>query len=378
MADKRRAGFTLLEMMIVLAVVSVAVALLYTPMVNGLIMVNRENTLMNMFRTGDITMSRLASLLQPAVLPIPTKDPEAINSKNSGVKPYRDIINSNRGFKAFGKDWRDIMLAGTDFLPFCVPTMYRDTESAVDVNGLPVLGVTMPDGERVISATYRETINADGQKQFDLNNTNIHPALANLNPTFYGLITPLPDPIEIHHNRYRERLSFPATSNRGFGVIRFVPNRVNDEPEILEEADLEFDLNQNGTQTDVFARGRLVVTYAGSTSDSSPAGMRSAQTEFPLGNQSILLQLNTDAADYIPMFRLVGGFTKENSPAGTKWNETTPQSGDTYILLVRLLLFDYTTQQGTVMATGSTRKDGRQFITRQFQSFIEMRNMSLE
>lgn len=375
MADTRRAGFTVLEMMIVVALASLLVALLYTPMVNGLIMVNRENTLMNMFRTGDTAMSRLASILQPAVLPMPT-NASGVNNNNSGTttKPYQRVINSERGFWTNGRAWRNTLLEGTDFLPFCVPTMYKETGSAVDTTGLPVLGITMPNGNREISATYREITTDDDKFLFDLNNRNIHPALAALNPSAFGLdVNTRPDTVAITHARYSERLAFPANSNTGYGVIRFVPELVDGQPVVLNEATLNYDLNQNGTQTDTFARGRLVVTYA---NDGTDTNIRNVQTEFPLGNQSILLQLNTAAPGYVPMFRLVGGFTGNNSPSGTKWNEANLPSGNTYVLLVRLLLFDSITQQGTVMATG--RQDGRQFITRQFQTFIEMRNMSLE
>ena len=142
----------------------------------------------------------------------------------------------------------------------------------------------------------------------------------------------------------------------------------------LSEATLGFDLNQDGTLADTFAQGTLVIDYA--NNGSSP-DINNVQSQFPLGNQSILLQLNTDAASYVPIFKLVGGFTGNNSPSGTAWDETIATRGNTYVLLVRLLLFDFTTQRGTVMATGQAQT-GRHFITRQFQTFIEMRNMTLE
>ena len=188
MKDKRRAGFTLLEVMIAAALAALLVALLYTPMVNGLIMVNRENTLMNMFRTGDTVMSRLAANLQQAILPIPIG--AAVDNNNSSAntsKPYQRVINSTgRGFWGNGRFWRTVMLNGTDFLPFCTPTTYGDTNSAVDSDGLPVLGITMPTGDQVISATYTETAD-DGELQFTLDGGNIHPALADLAPMNFDI-----------------------------------------------------------------------------------------------------------------------------------------------------------------------------------------------
>jgi prepilin-type N-terminal cleavage/methylation domain-containing protein len=317
----RKAGFTLIEVTIAAALASLVVALTCVPMMNGLAMAQRENTVMNMFRTGDITMTRLASLLQPAVLP--------------------------------AGEWRGVLRGGTDFLPFCTPVPYGDTGSEVDADGRPVLGITMPGGGRVISAAHAKTTLDNGEVRFRLDppGSGVHPDLAALDPAFFGLGSGARPDVE-NGARFAARLAFPEGGTRGFGVVRFVPDKENGRPAVLREKDLlgpgaDFDLNRDGTTNDVFARGALFIDYA----NDGTADLRSVQSVFPLTGRSVLLQLNTDSPGYVPLFRLVG------APSGAGADG----------ILVSLLLFDHATQRGK-----------KQFLTRQFQTFIEMRNPGLE
>ena len=383
--DKRKAGFTVLEVTIVAALAALLVALLYTPMADGIVMVQRENTVLNMFRTGDILMSRLTSYLQPAILPIPTDARAAANnSPSNSPNLYKRVINSDRGFLKNGRAWRRILLEGTDFLPFCTPVKYHLTETMVDSEGLPILGITEPSGQELRSAVYFNdgSLSNAGIRHITLQSSflgerNIHPALAGLHPSDYGFGAAPQTTTSLAAPRFADPLNFVYRGvtderlMRGFAVIRFLPLREGGTPVTLSEAALNFDLNQDGTLDDTFARGSLVINHGWVT------GYAPLQVKFPgVPDGMVLLQLNTQDPGYVPMFKLVGGFTGGNSPAGVSWTERDLPSGEATTLLVRLLLFDATTQQGTVMATG--RRDGRQFITRQFQTTIELRNMTLE
>ncbi len=383
------AGFTVIELTLVAALAAVVAFLAYTPIVNGLILTQRESTLMGMFSAGDAVATRLATLLQPAVIPVAA----------AGTR-YGEV----------GDKWRAALAAGTDVLPFCTPVLGRDPasklspvnspdapeksiNSMVDDAGVPYLGIVLPggamDGEWVPSVdasgkgvdtnkdgTYDP--NTDGRYTFrsvldmvrypkdaaDWETGGRNGDLARLEPGFFGFPNPTPATIKETHTRFAARLVFPEKSQRGFAVIRFVPDTLRTgSPEVLEEKDLlgpgaGFDLDGDGEATDSFLRGRLVLEYA--NNNSSYEESRNVQVEFPLGRQSILLQLNTDDDEtYAPIFQLV---EDENGNAVR------------HLLRVRLLLFDELMQRRTAMATG--RRDGRQFLTRRVETVIELRNMS--
>jgi prepilin-type N-terminal cleavage/methylation domain-containing protein len=377
----RRAGFTLVEVLIVITLVLIAGGLLYQPLVNGIAAAKRERTLMNMFRDGDMLMSRLTTYLQPAVLPIPV----TAGSVPAASSKYRRYINSmDKGFMRYGRAWRDIMREGADFLPFCVPTKSLLNDSPVDSDGLPILGIIDSVGRPVQSAVYSlggRTSSEDGERFFSLEaapaagmSNNLHPALAGLDPADYGLGGALPAEISPGEPRFAEDLSLAyhgftdARHKRGFGVVRFVTFLRDGAPVILKEADINFDINHDGVMNDTFVRGSLHVTLVESETEAP-------HSRFAVPDGSVLLQLNTQDPGYVPLFQLVGGYGEHgNSPSGAQWDGTTPSGGDTYALLIRFLLFDET-QDRTIWSTVSNR---RQYLTRQFQTSIELRNMSLE
>lgn len=351
---RRKNGFTVIEMCIVAGLAAVVAYIAYTPVVNGMIMTQRERTLMSMFATGDAVTTRLTTLLQPAVIP---------------------AIAPNRGnpLAGVGDRWTDVLRAGTDFLPFCTPVPARrnppdpnnpaaDTGNPVDGNGNPVLGIVRPGGtvtgswddptstwvvSNISSLISRPSRIGDG----------VHSDLAALNPGFFGFSDSLPTTIDTTEARFADRLVFPPTGRRGYAVIRFVPDRLGGGPQTLDEAAMGLDLDGDGNQNDSFLRGRLVLEYANTGIQSEET--RNVQFEFPLSGQSVLLQLNTtDDETYAPIFQLA----EDNRGEVVR-----------HALRVRLLLFDEVGQRSTPMATGGI--GGRQFLTRRVETTIEMRNM---
>ncbi len=330
-----KTGFTIIEVTIVAALAAIAAFLAYSPVVNSIIVTQREGTLMSMFSTGDGVLTNLTTLLQPAVIP-------AI-----------DTSDRSNPLRAIGDAWREVLVAGTDFLPFSMPVP-KETGSTVDASGRPVLGVTLPGG-----TSYRNDIdkNEDYRQpeilRSYLSADGAYTPLATLKPSDFDISSTPPKMSDIKTGkRFASRLTFDKNQN-GFAVIRFLPDRRSidttskdtskNTPAIIKEKDLEFDLDGDGEWDDSFVRGTLAIEYAYNGT--------SIQTEFPLGRQSILLQVDA-GKDYTPIFKL---------------DDTR------YVLSVHLLLFDELTQRRTVMATG--RKDGRQFIARRFETAIELRNM---
>lgn len=364
MKKKRRAGFTLIEVIVAGALAAIFMVMLFPPMVQGLTMAMRERSRLKMFQDGDMLMNNLNSVLQAAVLPVVT-DPSAVANNTpatiSGTPTFRELINSTQGFWTNGRDWRTQLLAGTDFIPFCIPVFFENTGSRLDSNMVPVLGIDLPDGTHMVAANY--TI-ANAGKEFYLN-SNIHPELAALNPAAFGVSSG--GAIDVASDaRFAQPLAFPGGSNAAYAVIRFLPTMGEDgAPVILRETDLRFDLNEDGNIADTFALGSIQLVYA-----SGDGNGIITQSLSPVG---VLMQLNTDAASYTPLFQLVGGFGANNSPSGLQWNGASSASNDSYTLLVRMLLFD---RYGQTSVLGFNT-GGKPYLAYKFQSFITLRNQAL-
>lgn len=375
-----RKGFTLLETMIVIAVASIFVALVLPPIVNSLIVVQREATMLNMFRAADQAMAIISTSLRPAVLPMVT-DKTMCDSGSTGTtivpdtKGFRYAINTDRGFRQHGCEWRRIFTQGSSFLPFAIPVHLGTTQNSSDIDGLPFLGMIAPTSSgnaKIMGTDYETVTTANGTAYQPVKYPaaggarTLHRALYSLNPTSFGSNL-RGDPNNLNYRIYDETLTFPGT-NDGYAVIRFVPLREGGVVRELDEAVLDVDLNDDGTKADSFAIGSIEIVYFDPSAPASGPFPKRIVTP-PM----VLLQLNTGADSYVPMFRLVSWGDPNRSPGQITWTPTPTLSRNGYTLLVNLLLFDHYSQQGNALAF---ERAGRPYLVRRFESMVELRNMS--
>ncbi len=408
-------GFTLLEMMIVVGLLSIFTVMVVPPVINALTLVNRESAILRMDRDGHMAMNLISSHLRPSVLPIVTRAPSdftpqaKINSwarENDSIS-FQDVLNSAVGFGPNGQAWLDVLQNGTDFLPFTqpVPFLYTANEatlttagntslSTLDSNDLPQLGIrdftyqqldgepgaisnagtyvvvdeTLPDG----TVVPRRYLRANDQFQ------PIHPFLQNLTPQSFGLNpNGLPATISLANPRFDQDLNLPNNANAAYGIIRFVPYRdaANPNGMTLDEATLGpmkgdgsgptgLDIDGNGTAADTFALGRLEILYLNRQRGTNTTNVISRTA----ASSTVLLRLNTvsqtgngtNPDPYPAMFRL-----RTPRTAGGNRNPS-------YAIDIDLLLMDDLRQQRSVLSFNKAVP----FIVRRYQSTVELRNLT--
>ncbi|MCL2000601.1 MAG: type II secretion system GspH family protein [Planctomycetes bacterium] len=391
MGNVKRLGFTVLEMMIVIAVMSVFAALTFPPLINSLRLVGRETAILNMDQAANRALNTVTASLRQAILPVKVNDFDnhEVTVSNaailSDVREYIDdsqistlalsrfMNNSAVGFGRWGKAWLDILERGSDFLPFTVPVpfIYDDGISSVttlDSSMMSQLGIFTRGGDTTNSAvdywvrptsvvTVSGSVDTRSRLLWDMNISaaalgindilSIHPFLGTLNPADLGLNASGPPALlDLAAARYRNVLTLPGGSDQAYCVVRFVPFRDgNGNPHIITEMD-GFDLNEDGRTTDSYALGHIEIAYF-------PIAGNGPAHRLMASSNTVLLQLNTDSPAYQPLFSL------------------RRQRAGGYVIDITMLMCDGLTQQSNVIAFDRTVP----FIVRRYSSSVELRNM---
>ncbi len=398
MKETSRRGFTLIEIVITIAIFSVFVAFTIPPLVAAIRVAGHETSLLRMDQDAHRAMNGITTHLRGAILPIitdPDTPPEYTSQAtldryhssayaNDSV-PFQNMINSSQGFRQFGPAWRRLLLldnnppryggsavAGSDFIPFTIPVPYiypatgLSSVDSLDSNSLPQLGIRGLDGTVYNAAVYNEvndvfegkpTIrrylpNADGA---------LHPFISGLNPTALGLTPGVRQDIAIGANRFGTQLNLPAGANYALGAIRFVPYLEGGQPYIVTERQ-DYDLNDDNDTVDQYALGRIEVVYCIGSAN-NPREVRR-----PISANSVLLQLNAATqANYQPLFQL------RVQPRDDPTNPPKVSRQTSLVLDINLLMCDELNQRRNPDFTKAVK-----YLTRRYRTSVELRNMSLE
>ena len=341
-------GFTLVELMIVMAVVSIIVAMIGATVINSMRVSEQERTLIEMDTNATTALNGLSAVLRRGVLPIATG-----SSSTSG---FQGAVNDKtRGFGRNGKAWAKQLQYGSDLLVFTIPIDADGDGDTLDADFLPELGITNVLGQAIPAASYTSAGKLSG---------NLNPSLAEMEPDDFGLNTNATD-IDLTGMRFADSFEFPtAGTSPAYGVIRFVPMREHGQPIIMDEKVMKWDINEDDDSDDKFVVGHLEVCYPGRSNAFK------AERKY-LSRSSVLLQLNRDGDGWEPLFRLSRykeGDKSENMDSMTG----TPSAGD-FTLHVKLLLCDRIGQRGQPVAFNSRLP----FLARKFDRVIVLRNMSI-
>jgi prepilin-type N-terminal cleavage/methylation domain-containing protein len=241
MKNGKRQGFTLLELVVVIAILAVFIPLTFPPLISALQVVGLESAMLNMDQSANRALNAVTAELRPAILPI------NINNKNDDDVTVSDTLlvskiqghldemlsppsldqfmnNAAAGFGVNGTDWLDVLEKGTDFLPFTIPVAldYGDGTSSVttiDSAMLPQLGILIGDTPLSAANYAVETITtvdgAESRTRYLWPNSvggigdvrPIHPSLAALDPgdlDFDG-----GDTVDLSSSRFAENLTLP-------------------------------------------------------------------------------------------------------------------------------------------------------------------------
>jgi len=346
-----RRGATLLEVLIVVAVVAVLFLFAFTAVNNSLRIVQLEGTDLEMGRSANRALGEIATALRPAILPIPIAGSDAALSDFA-----RDVLNSStQGFDGpNGQFWRDALRVGTDCIAFAVPV--EQNNSILDADGFPKLGILI-GGVPEVSAAYT----GDGRLA-----GHVHPALAALNPAALGVTRTRAD-VDPAAPRFADNLAFPAGA-RGYAVIRFVPYRRDGQVVILREDDfdggLSFDFNQDGDRTDSFLLGRIEIAYP-----PDPARPNAVRREIITSGQTVLLQMNANDPGWTPLFQLVRYRPGEASANADAFNSAAV--GGDYAIRISLLMCDNLGQQDP-----ASFREQLPGMVRRFETNVQLRNMA--
>ena len=346
-SGKSQRGFTLLEIMIVLAVAMILFGMVGSTVINTIRVSEQEKTLLEMDTNAAQTLNGMSAILRAGVAPITTG-----SSDTSG---FQGVMNDKaRGFGKNGKAWASLLQKGTDCLAFTVPVDADGDGDRLDADFLPELGIENVLGQVVPGGTYTGAGKLAG---------NVNASLAEIDPGDFGLNAGATD-IDLTAMRFADDFEFPTgAADPAYGVIRFVPVKDGGDYIILDESQMNRDLNENGDTDDKFVLGSIVACYPG-RADPYKSDRRY------LSKASVLLQLNRDGDGWEPLFRLSrykeGDASENMDTIGGK-----PAAGD-FTLHVKLLLCDNIGQRNPTAFNRILP-----FLARKYDRVIVLRNMAI-
>lgn len=352
-------GFTVIEMMVVIAVASVFFVMAHSAITGVVQLVVMESSVLDMDRGANQALQEVADALRPAVLPIYIEGDEV--SLNTFGKEV--LASASQGFNTtYGRQWRDALQAGTDIIAFTVPVDYGGDDDTLDADLYLELGAVLPSGAEEFGAIY--DVRKDNKNY--LNGAPVNKYLRELNPRGdLDISDKLADLAKGSlPARFAADFTFPAKADQGYAIARFVPHYTNGVPMTISEADLfpdgprparSYDLNGDGDTADSFLVGSMEFVYS--------------NTRYPISGPDVLLQMNQTDPNYVPIFKLIrfqAGDASTNSADGF---DPTVAEGE-FGLLIRLLMLDRIGQDDAIFQQGKATA-----IVRLFETTVKLRNM---
>lgn len=358
MGTKKRKGFTLIEMMVVIAVASIFFIMANTTISGVIRTVVMESSVLDMDRDANQALQELADAIRPAILPIAIDGDEV--SLNRFAKEV--LASPTQGFNTpLGRDWRDALQRGTDCVAFTVPVDYGADGDTLDADLFLELGAVLPSGAEEFGAAYRVVDDKN-----TLNGATVNQYLRKLDPredldipAKYNDLTTGSLP-----GRFAANFTFPQHAEQGYVVARFVPHYTNGSPMTINEANLfsnsggpvrPYDLNGDGDTGDSFLVGSMEFVYS--------------NTRYPISGPDVLLQMNQTDSNYVPIFKLIRFQTGDASPNSADGFDPAATEGE-FGLLIRLLMLDRIGQEDAAFQQGKATA-----IVRLFETTVKLRNM---
>lgn len=333
---RRKNGFTLVEIVITMAVLAIVVTLAGSVILDTMRMVSREEAVLQMDQDANRIMETVRLTLRGAYIPV------AVNPLDLG----RKAAIEGTSLAANVQIWRQVLATGTDLIVFLVPldaggagdTVYGSSQANMRL----ILGVETPENSAAVpNGQYEATDAAD-----NLGNLG----LVDLDPVAHlGLASDNAGAIDITAARFAHPFVYPPTPGgrrHVYGVIRFAPTRQGNATVALNEATIGQDLNGDGDETDQFVLGHMEIVYPNS------AGGVFTQA---ISTESVLLQVNRDDVPQDSIFQLW--------PVGTGGNN----------IKMHLLLCNFLGQQDPL----AFKQGGFQFITRTFETQLKTQLMAI-
>lgn len=326
------AGVSLLEMMVVVAVMAMFAVILYMTMMGTMKVVADEDRTLTLDQQANVALQEISALMRQAVLPI------ALNASEKGDKKYFELIDdAANGFgNANCRNWRTALMNGMDSVAFQVPVDAQgDGDCLDDVNHLE-LGQRTPL-RSALSGAYTNSV-TDG---FRIDANLPLSALSALDPNRLNAVA-----IESRENvDFATEPTIQATgvawpNFTAFTVIRYVMELEGGVPIVIRESDLNEDLDGDGLRNGEFHIGRLQLVYSGGRQNVLPdtGGDPVATNGVPQITQDLTgsyILRKTDRST--PIFRLV----RYNS-SDIQGNGIIDASSNQGVvaLQVRVLMFD--------------------------------------
>lgn len=359
MYTRARRGFTLIEVTITAALAATLAVLVFTAFVSIMRVVAIDQSLLTMDRSADNALNRIADNLRTAILPI---------TYANASTPLQTALNDRTtGFRRYGRLWRDILQEGSDCLAFTTPADFGDDRDFVDADMLLELGIVLPSGVHVPVGQYDNPVD-----NHLLPGGSLHPFLARLDPRQdLGLTRGLGE-LDLSAPRFDRTFTFNNDMDAGYCIIRFVPFFENDAPYVLRERTLGRDINEDDDTTDEFALGGLEFVYPNVVRDEETMtySREGEPIVIPITGPNVLLQLNQDDPQFVPIFKLVSYRDRQNSANLETFDESL-RDGD-YAILVRLLLCDQQTQSANPLVFNLNVPP---IVTRQYETVVKLRNI---
>lgn len=366
-------GFTLVEVMVAVAVLAIFAVIVYSTMIGTMRVVALEDTVLTMDQQANRALQEAAVQLRTAILPYKPNQQTLAQSVSGGT--FELLDNSANGFGGNnGTAWRAALQDGVDSLAFLVPVdAQNDGDYLDDANHFEV-GQARPGAPGPsLSCTF-------GGPGFRLDSTGPISALTVVTPA--GLNSPAVENdanfVFANNTAISGGAAWPQIT--AFTVIRYIPELAGGVPVVIRESDIRgdgsnvaVDLDGNGVTTDQYNIGRLQVVYTGGTLAVLPDG--------PAGTTPVITnnvaQQQVDITGPIVLRKVDAG----GNPAGgddsifrlgSPGNEGTFRSGrgDT-ALRVKLLLYDRNAQTGKPLVFNRTTPA----VARSYEAVITLRNM---
>lgn len=262
-------GFTLIEMMIVVAILAVFMAFVFTNIMNTRRIAAIEDVRLNMDGVANGVLRTVSFHLKEAVLPVHALGTCEYPESASVTGTAKFLNDKKTGFGTNAEDWESRLINGTNFLAFCTPIDADGTGDKLDGDMRPYLGITHPSALSFQSGGGTKSKNQITDAEYDANHkllagTNANPGLAELKPAF---IQALNVPAE-------RSLDWSKIPKGAYAIIRFVPLFLASGSPVIVHEGADTGGSERGLNCDINGDGRydpIMRYYVGNIEIAYPA-----------------------------------------------------------------------------------------------------------
>ncbi len=367
-----RSGFTLLEIMIVLAVLAALTAYILTGLRQQLYLTTLKQNLQFLDMQGSRIMQELTLQLRPAILPIKF---EVEDPASRRAHAYELLDSDSAGFNwdgGQGDKWRTALVNGARNIAFVVPVDAQGDGDSFDDAGHIEVGQVRRSGRASLDSGVASVATGD----FLLNNADAGPtsSLVCVSPANLDNSSGIEN---INNAGWPDSLYAPGLNplTSAFSVVRYIPLQDGPVPVTVSEAVEGVDLDGDGALASVFNIGRLQLVHVGGTHAVLPEGGGDPVMTGGIPHETIdlcadVVLMDVDPAKQQPIFQLVRYSAESQDPNGIV-NPTAGGDG-TLALAIRVNLFEPNHNRTLRARAGRQQFDG---LNRVFETVVALRNM---